>query len=319
MTTRNKSKSHPHAALPDAGSGSLISDARLVELYAAMLRCRMLRERIRAFASPSKLRTFSSSSEAVAAATIIGLLPQDSVISSAPNLCAALLRDVPLERILRPIRTRSSAKSGKSADQTQLASGILEAPAGTANSLNLFTGALAAGVAYACKRGNPSPVTVAFYGDAGAKGSWPSLFGFALAHQLPLILIRHAARPLQPAPRRGKSRRRSPESTPGALPVIPVDCNDAVAVYRVAHEAIAHARRGSGPTLIDCVPLRLPGERKSDSDCIARMEHYLEAKGLRPDRIRSAANAEFTRAFDAAAAAARSPSRANRRVRRSGK
>jgi TPP-dependent pyruvate/acetoin dehydrogenase alpha subunit len=311
MTTRNKSKSHPHAALPDAGSGSLISDARLAELYAAMLRCRMLRERIRASASPSKLRAFSLTSEAVAAAAIIGLVPEDAVISSAPHLCAALLKGVPLQSILRPFRTRPSAKS-YSNSEAHIASGVF-----AVDRLDLCTGALAAGLACACKRDQRNAVAVAFYEDAGAKRSWPSIFDFARAHQLPLILIRHAARPLQPAPRRGKSGRRSATSLPGSLPIIPVDSNDAVALYRVAHEAVAHARRGSGPTLIDCVPVRLPGERKRDSDCIVRMERYLQAKGLRPDRIRAAVNAKFTRAFDAAVAAGRSHPRANRGARRS--
>ncbi|HEV2134232.1 MAG TPA: thiamine pyrophosphate-dependent enzyme [Terracidiphilus sp.] len=317
MTTRNKSRSHPHAAIPDAGSGSLISDARLVELYAAMLRCRILRERIRAFASPSKLRAFSSSSEAVVAAAIIGLVPEDAIISSAPHLCAALLKGVPLESILRPFRTRPKI-SPDASDGADVSSGFFVAPSDGADRLIFSTGALAAGVACACKRDNRNAVALAFYEDSGGKAPWPAIFAFALAHQLPLICIRHASRQFQQAPRRGKSRR-SLGSIPGALPIIPVDSNDAVAVYRVVHEAISHARRGSGPTLIDCVPLRLPGERKRDSDCIVRMERYLEAKGLRPDRIRAAATAKFTRAIGAAVAATRSKSRAKRSVRRSGK
>lgn len=318
MTTRTKSKPHLHAALPDAGNGSLISDQRLVELYAAMLRCRMLRERIRGLARWQRLRIFSSSSEAVAAAAVISLLPEDLVISSAPHLCAALLKGVPLEEILRPLCARSSAGySGSGADQCHLASGVLAASFAGASRPNVFAGVLAAGAAFAGKRSHRGPVAVLFCDEAGAKDSLPSLFNFALAHQLPLIFVHHSARALQPALRRGKSHRKSAASPPGSLPIIPVDANDAVAVYRVVHEAIDHARRGSGPTLIDCIPVRLAGERKRDSDCILRMDHYLEAKGLRPERIASSVTAKFTRAFDRALASARSHPRANRRVRRS--
>jgi TPP-dependent pyruvate/acetoin dehydrogenase alpha subunit len=319
MTSRPKSKPHPHAALPAAGSGSLISDARLAELYAAMLRCRMLRERIRGIAGRSKQRRFASSSEAVDAATIIGLLPQDSVISSAPHLCAALLKDAPLKSILRPLCARPAAAHPGGAERACTASGVLAASFDGAGRGKLAADALAAGAAFAGKRNGDGSVVVAFYEGIGNEDSRRAIFDFATAHELPLILVRQAPRPLQPGRRRGHSGRRTAVSAPGALPIIPVDSNDAVAVYRVAHEAIAHARRGSGPTLIDCVPLRLAGERRQDSDCIARMERYLAAKGLRPERIKARVSANFTRALDSAVAAIRSGPRASQKNSRSAK
>jgi hypothetical protein len=57
-----------------------------------------------------------------------------------------------------------------------------------------------------------------------------------------------------------------------------VDGNDVVAVYRVASEAIAHARNGHGPTVIDC---RLSGP----GDPIENMLRYLIGKGLDPGQI----------------------------------
>lgn len=62
------------------------------------------------------------------------------------------------------------------------------------------------------------------------------------------------------------------------LPIINVDGNDVVAVYRVASEAIAHARKGHGPTLIDC-RLSIPG------DPIQNMQKYLIGKGLNPEEF----------------------------------
>jgi len=57
-----------------------------------------------------------------------------------------------------------------------------------------------------------------------------------------------------------------------------------VAVYRVAYEAIAKARRGAGPTLIRCIRLRsLPASiRFMDlrGDPIAYLEHYLRKQNL---------------------------------------
>jgi TPP-dependent pyruvate/acetoin dehydrogenase alpha subunit len=58
-----------------------------------------------------------------------------------------------------------------------------------------------------------------------------------------------------------------------ALPSINVDGNDVVAVYRVAVEAIAHARKDHGPTLIECMVA-------NSGDPLQNMEKYLIRKGL---------------------------------------
>jgi TPP-dependent pyruvate/acetoin dehydrogenase alpha subunit len=60
-----------------------------------------------------------------------------------------------------------------------------------------------------------------------------------------------------------------------SFPWINVDGNDVVAVYRVASEAITHARKGHGPTLIDC-------QRSANVDPLQNMRKYLIDKGLNP-------------------------------------
>lgn len=325
MMTRTHSKPHPHAALPAEGGASLISNDRLIEIYTAMLQCRMLGERVAALARAGKKRPFASGSEAVAAATLIDARPDDDLISAEPLRCAALLKGVPLAILLRPFSARSSANIRGGNCQVHVASGVLAGPLAGAAFCNLDAAALAAGCAFAARHGNRENVVIAFYAGANAEDTWREMFRFALAHRLPLILVRQSARSLWPVLTRGPSGKGVPHSASRSvsmsasrsMPIIPVDANDAVALYRVAHEAIAHARRGSGPTLIDCVPLRLPGERKQDSDCIARLERYLQAKGLRLDRIGAGVAKKFTRSLDAAVTAARQDARKNRKTRRS--
>jgi TPP-dependent pyruvate/acetoin dehydrogenase alpha subunit len=298
MTTRSKSKPHPHAALPDAGSASLISDARLIEIYAAMLKCRMFREGLRLLASPAKLRSAAPGSEAVAASVTVDLLPEDRIISAAPHLLAALLKGAPLASLVASLASRApSLQDG--VEQAFSGCGVLAAPSAGAGNSSGAAAQFATGIAFAGKLAGRGHVTVVFYEDTGTVSVGREIFDFAVTHDLPMIFIRQAAAPLPPDLARNRSA--AAKSLPSGLPVIPVDRNDAVAVYRVAHEAIAHARRGSGPTLIDCVPVRLPGERKQDSDCVIRMEHYLAAKGLRPERIHAKVAAKFTRALQTAA------------------
>lgn len=312
MMTRIQSKSHPQAALPTEGSTSLISDDRLIGIYTAMLECRLLRERVIKLAGRAELRAVALGSEAVAAAALIGLEAGDLFVSAKPHPFAALLKGVPIRSIVRTLQVHPSAES---AERARLSAGILIASSAGRVPRSITAGALAAGAAFAARYGDCENVAIAFYNGANAGHSWQQAFRFALAHDLPIILVRQSARPLRPI----SSRRRSGKNAPGSLPIIPVDADDAIAVYRVAHEAIAHARRGSGPTLIDCVPLRLAEERKQDSDCIARMECYLQAKGLRPERIRASVTTKFTRAVDAAITANRPNARRNGKARISGK
>ena len=64
-----------------------------------------------------------------------------------------------------------------------------------------------------------------------------------------------------------------PDSRKYSFPTITVDGCDVVAVYRVASEAIEHARKDHGGTHIDCIA-------EKGEDPIRKMEHYLAAKGL---------------------------------------
>jgi pyruvate dehydrogenase E1 component alpha subunit len=78
-----------------------------------------------------------------------------------------------------------------------------------------------------------------------------------------------------------------------SFPTIAVDGNDVVAVYRVAHEAIAHARMGDGPSLIEC-------QTDGPGDPILNMEKYLSGKGLFTDGFKAEVTDRFRRELDAA-------------------
>lgn len=61
------------------------------------------------------------------------------------------------------------------------------------------------------------------------------------------------------------------------MPTIAVDGRDVIAVYRVTKEAISAARKGHGPTLVDCVNFLAPGSRGKDTrDPVASFRGYLK-------------------------------------------
>lgn len=106
-----------------------------------------------------------------------------------------------------------------------------------------------------------------------AQASWMKALVLAAEHNLPILFVFLKDAPNPAPPAAGET---IPLKRKGyALPVINVDGNDVVAVYRVASEAIAHARRGNGPTLIDC-RLSIP------ADPLQNMQKYLIEMGLDP-------------------------------------
>jgi 2-oxoisovalerate dehydrogenase E1 component alpha subunit len=92
------------------------------------------------------------------------------------------------------------------------------------------------------------------------------------------------------------------------MPAVQVDGNDVLAVYAVTSQALAHARSGQGPTLIDAVTYRMgahttsddpsryrdPGEAESwqSKDPLLRLRTYLENTSSLPDDFWTALDAE---------------------------
>lgn len=91
---------------------------------------------------------------------------------------------------------------------------------------------------------------------------------------------------------RGSARgRRIQELSQGLrLPVMPVDSQDPVALYRAAHESIKRARRGGGPTLLECWRVARPAVAAHPREAAAgapreaflRLERYMKERGLWP-------------------------------------
>ena len=80
-----------------------------------------------------------------------------------------------------------------------------------------------------------------------------------------------------------------------SFPTITVDGCDVVAVYRVASEAIEHARKDHGGTHIDCIAAL-------SEDPIRKMEKYLSGKGLLTSDLKrqaAAARKQLHRALSA--------------------
>jgi pyruvate dehydrogenase E1 component alpha subunit len=225
---------------------SLISDSKLQQLYAMMLKCRILDSHIQSLEGKS----FWKGKEAAAVGAAIDLQPEDTLIVFSGTAVGNLLRGTSLRSIFRQAHKRSSNDAKR------------KSKAAT-NTGSLVQSALATGIAYARSAGTTGTVTVAFLSESPeASEAGRNALLLAGARKLPIIYVCG-----------GK--------TPDAMqlhsydfPVIPVDGNDVVAVYRVAYECIARARKGGGPSVMMC------NSSANRQNPLLNMETYLAAKDL---------------------------------------
>jgi len=138
---------------------------------------------------------------------------------------------------------------------------------------------LAAGAALG--RRDASVVMVFCRAERRDRDAWQAALPLAAKHRLPLLFVLLPAGVGSAAAREAASI--ASKATDAGVIAIPVDCADAVALYRVAFESLARARRATGPTLIVATPYALehgPRRGAEMDDPLARMKAYLQSKGL---------------------------------------
>jgi TPP-dependent pyruvate/acetoin dehydrogenase alpha subunit len=291
-------KVRPTAAAVDPSTGgSLITDAKLKQLYAMMLQCRLLTDRARLLRNRngSAARNEASlSQEALSTGCAIDLRAEDTIAlaprDSITNLViAGLVKGVPLNTIVAQLYAdRVSA-------QDPLHNIVAFSNAGA----QLRT---ATSVAVTNKREKNTNVVVAFTCKATtALGAWHEALTFSAGHSLPIIFV--VENNHRPARARSDWEDFTLKAQSYGLPGITVDGNDVVAVYRVACESLQRVRRGDGPVLIEGKTYRSTGRTALGSmpdDPLTHMERYLTAKKLFHARSKNRLVQEFSQELDAA-------------------
>src|SRR2546425_1010367 len=125
-----------------------------------------------------------------------------------------------------------------------------------------------AGVAYALKMDGTDKVLMTCYGEgAGSEGDAHEAFNFAAIYKLPEIFVceNNGFAISTPFNKEYAIEHVAQRAAGYGFPGITVDGRDPVTCYVVAKEAIARARTGHGPTLIECLVDRL-GAHSSEDD-----------------------------------------------------
>src|SRR5258706_13069511 len=185
---------------------------------------------------------------------------------------------------------------------------IADLPVGMVGANGIVGGGLpiACGAALAAQLEGQGDVTVCFFGDgAAAEGEFHEALNIASVWKLPIVFVcennQYAANNAVGVqhPRVDIAAHAAPYDTPGVV----VDGNDVLEVDAATREAVARARRGDGPSLLECKTYRWhfhamraappPETRPADEidawkarDPIALLEQHVLGRGLlSPDEI----------------------------------
>lgn len=203
--------------------------------------------------------------EAVAVGVCSALRREDLIFSTHRPVGHAVAKGVSLKLIAAELWGKSTGCCGGKGGQMHLSDisvGMMPSNAIVGANIPIATGA-----ALSFKLRGPDRVAVSFFGDGAANtGAFHEGLNLAAVKQAPVIFI--CENNLYAASTHISSSMRIEHIAERAksygMPGFTIDGMDAFAVYQAAQSAVDRARRGDGPTLIECKTYRYMGHSRGD-------------------------------------------------------
>jgi pyruvate dehydrogenase E1 component alpha subunit len=312
------------SAIAPPGTEQLTAE-QLLEAYRVMRTIREFEERLHVEFATGEIPGFVhlyAGEEAIAAGVCAHLRPDDYVASTHRGHGHAIAKGCDVKAMMAEIYGKTSGichGKGGSMHIADLEKGMLGA-----NGIVGGGPPLACGVGLTARVKQTDQVAVSFTGDGGSnQGTFLESLNLAAAWHLPCIFV---------VENNGYA-----ESTPPAyhqsgidvakradgfgLPGVVVDGFDFFAVHEAAGEAIARARAGGGPSLLECKTLRYFGHFEGDQqtyrgageveevrrtrDCLAAFSQRVTSAGILDDADLKAVDESVRGLIDEAVAEAK--------------
>ncbi|MFT6580647.1 MAG: TPP-dependent pyruvate/acetoin dehydrogenase alpha subunit [Alphaproteobacteria bacterium] len=198
--------------------------------------------------------------EAVAVGVCSALTREDRIISTHRGHGHCIAKGADLNRMMAELYGRATGYCKGKGGSMHIADfdiGMLGANGIVAAGIPIVTGA-----GLAAQMDGEGHVAVSFFGDGASNaGPFHESLNIAAKWKLPMLYVcennLHAAN--TPAGMTLAHEDVAARAAGYGIPGIIVDGNDVLAVYEVASEAVARARAGEGPTLIECKTYRWRG------------------------------------------------------------
>jgi pyruvate dehydrogenase E1 component alpha subunit len=203
--------------------------------------------------------------EAISVGCVYPLRKDDQIIPSLRTRGAFLVKGVSSRTLMAGAFGKATAAShGKQSSHHMGDSdcGILVASGVVAGHVPVAVGA-----AMVARLQKKDYVTMVFYGDGAAnRGDVHEALNLAAIKDLPCIfVVEHNQQALStPSSYHSKVQNFAIRAAGYGMPGVTVDGNDVLAVYEAAVAAIDRARKGEGPTMIECKTYRWRGHSERD-------------------------------------------------------
>jgi len=293
----------------------------LHNLYYFMQLTRSVEDRVRALYLQGKLQGAVYSSrgqEGTAVASAYALGPDDVVAPLIRDLGASFVRGIEPKRVFAQWLGKVGGPTG--GRDGNLHFGDLSRGVLPPISMLGATIPLCAGIALASMQKGERRVALAYIGDGGSNtGEFHEGLNFAAALRVPMVLIieDNGFAYSTPVSKHVAIRSFADRAVAYGIPAETADGNDVLEVYRVTRQAVARARNGDGPSLIEVKTFRMRGHAEHDDafyvpaelvaqweqrDPIHRLEEYMLAHGLMDDRDKGEIHDRIVREIDEALA-----------------
>src|SRR6184192_2778720 len=275
--------------VPD-GEVEGLSEDDLLELHRRLVQLRTYDERSLVYHRQGRIGTYAIfwNHEAMQVGSVYALEREDWIFPSYRESAIGLLRGMPAWTVLSWWRGH---------------------PAGWWNPLDWNLASIcvpigthvphAAGLAWGKKLRGESACAIAYFGDgATSEGAFHEGANFAAVMRAPLILFCNNNQWAISTPLEAQTAAETlaDKAVGYGIPGVRVDGADVLAVFEATREAVARARAGEGPTLIEAVTYRAAPhataddprayidlervEEEKERECVGRYESYLKRLGV---------------------------------------
>lgn len=237
--------------------------------------------------------------EAISVGTALLAAPDDVLFPSHRDMGVLLIRGVTPGQILAQYMGRAGGPTrGKDGNMHM---GDLKLNVVSIISAMAACVPVAAGAALALRYQGKPNVVFCYFGDgATSRGDWHEGLNLAAVQKLPVVFICNNNQYAYSTPltRQMACANVADRGAAYSIPAEIVDGNDVLAVQEAGKRAIAHARAGQGPYLIECKTFRMTGHAAHDAadyvpknlwdewaklDPITRLEARMRDKGWGTD------------------------------------
>jgi len=246
-----------------------IEKGKLIDMYKTMVRIRTFEEMVlkqfRAGNIPGFVHLYSGE-EAVATGACANLRPDDYITSTHRGHGHLIAKGGKTDRMMAELygkKTGYNRGKGGSMHIADVDIGILGANGIAGAGITIATGA-----ALSAKLRGTDQVTICFFGDGASNNSrFHEGVNLAACMNLPIVYVIEnnlyaiSVRISAACKIPNISDRASAYGIPGKT----VDGNDVLAVYEAVGEAVTRARKGEGPTIVECKTYRRHGHWAGDA------------------------------------------------------